>query len=520
MRDDQKRVIELLDSATPKENLRKWKHGYIPEHYRRISIGMAEAVRLACVGYASLNAHFGTTPYFTQSVIAGACITRAYENIHICTTSRYGKSWLMGQLALELAFGGDDCFIAGGSAKTANIIMKETHKHVQTMAPEMKHDILNPPDKLARMRTSTSKNRLAFAHGGAVEPLSLGSSFTGDTHSNNQAIGEGGHTILDEADLAKPNEVAELGRRQFDSDGDEKLIGIQISNPHDGGMFWDSLTADEVPDNTLLIWMDVRTAFEEGRIKSKDQVMSSDFFKVSSTCTRYLLCEMEDYNVKKFFPPPEIELEAPQSDFKTYLGIDSAYTGKDGLRAVIGYIKPTGVFVGYKCIKIDTSDWVLGETSYEIIDELTRIALRYNICGMAVDVGWGVWLAEGLAKNGLKYGFNVYDIHFGSAPTPERKKREHYTALYATNKRTEMHMDLAELMENKKATFTESMAELLKDQLKSVKRVKKERNKIAIIPKDEIKQSLGKSPDELDATILCLHALILDNLNPEVYVYQ
>ena len=79
--------------------------------------------------------------------------------------------------------------------------------------------------------------------------------------------------------------------------------------------------------------------------------------------------------------------------------------------------------------------------------------------------------------------------------------------LNAFNKRAEMHLDLQDLIETKTVSFTSEAYEAVKDILPFVTRERKSNNKIKINEKSEIKAQIGRSPDELDAVLLSIHAM-------------
>lgn len=518
MTDIQKRVIKLIDSSESKENLRPWVNGYIPKNYKRLSISMDEAIRLAKDGAAHAMAYFGTRLYFTQSLLIGA-VQNGYKNFAVVTPSQYGKSWLCGQIALMRANELHQVHVAGATANTTEIIMGKVIGHIQTADNEIKQKLLESSDKIEKLQTAMSKRKLAFKGGGSIESVTLG-----DTYNNplkgNASIGRGGDYIVDEASLISDDAYAEMGRREFANEGGEKYLSFEISNPHQSGRFMDKLTTSEVPADTLIVWMDVRTAFEEGRIKSKEQVIDSDFFKHSSTCRRYFLCELEDYSESSLFSKPVVDDSDLPDDCIFFLGVDSAHKGKDGIEAFLSAIDSTGKIRLEEHYPIDKGDeWIDGVTSVNIINQIMRIIRAYDVKVVCVDIGQGIWLVEGLSQRADT--FVVKGVNFGAGTTKARQEANHFAAVWGFNKRAEMHLDLQDLIEHQSITFTTDIAELLKDQMGAVKGLRKAaKGKTAIIPKDEIKAILGKSPDELDAALLSIHAVILYMMNDSILLYQ
>lgn len=517
MNETQKRVVQLLESAEPKENLKRWATGKIPKHYKRLSISMDEAKRLACFGATKSIGAFGTKLYFTQSLLMGAALSGTYKKIIAVTPSQYGKSWTCGQIALLLANNGEQAYVAGAESNTTEIIMGKVIDHIQYAHADIQTKLLESADKIERLQTSVSKRKLTFKGGGSIEALSLG-----DTYSNplkgNKAIGRGGNFILDEASLVSDDAYAEMGRREFANEDGESYISFEISNPHNPGRFFDKLTAEVIPKDTLVVWMDARTAYEEGRIKSIEQVTESEFFQNKSTCRRYFLCELEDYTESSLFSEPQTNDDEPQSDWSYYLGVDSAYKGKDNIEAVLSATDHDGMIRVLDHVTINKQNWVDGVTSAEIIQALMKIVNAYHVKQVCVDVGYGVYLVEGLAQRASS--FSVRGINFGSGTTEFRKKAKHYSAVYGSNKRAEMHLDLADLIENKQVLFSGEMKELLKDEMNAVQAVRKPNGKTAIIAKDEIKTIIGHSPDKLDATLLSIHACLLHSMTEATLLYQ
>ncbi|WP_430622018.1 hypothetical protein [Enterococcus sp. DIV0800] len=515
--DIQKRVIQLLDNATPRSQLVKWGVGRIPEHYKRLSIPMNEAIKLAVLGAKDAKGYFGTDLFFTQALLYGAVISGKYKTFIVVTPSQYGKSWLCGQIAIRLADDKRQMYVAGGNSNTTDIIMSKVIGHIQTVDPSVKSKMLETADKIERLQTAMSKRKLAFKGGGSIESISLGEAFN-DPKQGNAAIGRGGDYIIDEASMISDDVYAELGRREFANVTGEKYISFEISNPHNPGRFFDKLTSEHVPDDCLIVWMDARTAYEEGRIVSKEQVTESTFFANKSTCKRYLLCELEDYSEDSLFGMPEIDDSEPGDGCEFFLGVDSAYKGKDGIEAFLSCIDEKGKIRLLDHVTIEKNEWIDGVTSQQIIAKLMRMITAYQVKEVCVDVGYGVYIVEGLAQRASN--FIVKGINFGEGTTDFRKKANHYTAVYGTNKRAEMHLDLQDLIDHGQVSMTSEVFELLREQMSAVQAIRRGNAKTGIIPKDEIKMMIGKSPDELDAALLSIHAALLYTMTSGILLYQ
>lgn len=525
MNESQEKVIKLLKRETPKDKLRPWVKGYIPNHFKRLSIDMDEAEELAAIGCAESIAYFGVPLYFTQSVIVGAAVSRKYKHIIVVTPSQYGKSFLLGETAIMLANKNEPVYVAGADTSTTEIIMNKVKDHIQTADESIKSRLIETRDKIERLQTALSKRKLAFKGGGLIEALSLGETFS-DSKKGNTAIGRGGNFFIDEASMVSDDTYAELGRSEFATDDGRSYLRIEISNPHNPGRFFDALTDPDPPEGTLIIWIDTLTALEEGRVKSKEQILNSTFFKNKSTCTRYLLCELEDYSEESMFPRPATTSEAPNERDPWYMGVDSAYKGKDEIELMLGqFNSQKGLIYHYHTvikpeiyIPQGETEWIDGVSDLLIIDYVAKIANSYGVRSMCVDIGFGIWLVAGLIR--ACPNTKVLGINFGSGTTKVRKDAKHFSAVYGDNKRAEMHLDMQDLMEERNVFFTESIADKLTDQLSAVQCIRKPNGKTAIIPKKEIRKILGRSPDTLDTALLVVHACILDTLGEVIQIYE
>lgn len=515
----QEEVVRLLKNATPKYKLNKWTRGYIPRHYKRINISMKEAFRLAKIGATEALTYFQVNLHFTQALIFGAVI-EDYDTIYAITTSQYGKSWTLGMIAIYRAFKGHQVRIAAATGETATIIMTKVIGHLQNADESIQSAVLDSGNKIEKLQTSTSKSKISFKGGGCVEIVTLGGNSV-DPKKNNNAIGKGGDYIIDEAAQVTEDAYAEIGRREFSSVDGSKELEIAISNPHKRGEFYDSMTNDKYPEGTLVVWMDVRTAYEEDRMKSASQILNSHFYKNRSTCQRYLVCELEEFSDESMFKT--MTLDDEKQDFKQrkryFLGIDSAYTGKDGIDIALCSQDRYGSAKIEAIYNFKEGVWVQGETSVKIINKIIKIIELFSIKYVCVDVGFGTWLTEGLSKRANKLGFVLEGVNFQGGPTKSRVKARHYSAVYAFNLRAEMYLDFQQLMDSKKLTVTTEVGKRLRPELLATRTIEKNNKKIAIIPKEEIKQRLGHSPDALDSSVLSVRALLMYNLSSEILAY-
>lgn len=492
------RLKRLLTDA--KKNSGPWIRGSTPEHYKRISVDMAEADRLAVIGATELLAAYNMIPYFSQAVIAGAALSGDYDTLVIVTPSQYGKSYLLARIALLLAYNGHAVSVAGSTTPTTDIILGYTRKAVQTADAEIKAALIGETArKIDKLDASLSKSRIGFAQGGYVEALTLGDSYNDISH--NKAVGRGTDYIVDEAALASDKALQELGRRDLASTDGKKHLLIMVSNPHKPGAFYDRLTGN-ADDRTLILWMDALTAAQEGRWTA-NELLSSDFAKNEDTRTRYLMCELPQAG-RSMFGPLTIAEKAAGAPQKHFLGVDAAYKGKDSICLCDAVRTPQGLHIE-SVVKLDKRNWIDGKTDKDIIREVIAVYKGVDASMVCVDIGQGIWLVQGLAGK-----VNVRGINFGAGADKERVRARHYAATNAVNMRAEMHLDLQSLIECGKITFSQKVYDAISDCLPYIKAERKPNGKLQVMPKEELKAIIGRSPDELDAVLLAIHAAILD----------
>ncbi len=515
----QERVIQLLNRATPKENLKKWVRGYIPDHYKRLSISIDEAVELAKTGQTEAKVFFGDDLFFTQAVLFGAVASGRYKTTIVVTSSQYGKSWLCGQIAIWLADKGKEVHVAGGNDAATDIIMNKVIGHLQHVHPSVQDKLVGDASKIGKLQTATSKEKIAMKGGGSIDKVSLGATInSSNSKLYNKAVGRGGVYIVDEAGLIPDNNYAEMGRREFSSvDGESELM-FQISNPHQKGTFYDKLVSDNVPDGTLIVWMDIRTAYEEGRVRSIEQVENSDFFKNNSTCQRYLLCELASDNDSSMFPDMPVDDGPIKRGSKYYFGIDAAYKGKDKIKLSVIALERSGNIRVLAVENINKGkQWIMGQTSKFIINQIMDAAKKIRPRYISVDIGFGAYIAENIAGKG---NFRVEGVNFGAGTSKTRAKKRHFAAVYGDNMRSEMHLDLQDLIQTGRISCTSDVKKLIKEEMDAVTTITRTNGKIGIISKDQIKAIIGHSPDSLDSVLLGVHSAIADTLTDAFGIYS
>lgn len=487
------------------DDCKKWVgRGKIPKHYKRLTCSMDEAMRLAKIGFVEIAKYYGDSVYFTQALIAGAVFSGDYDKITVVSPSAYGKSWLFGRIGNIMAFRGDPTYVVAATQDSTKMIMGHVASSIQTIAPEVQNALLNKKSQLERLTTSVSKQKIAFANGGFIEPITTGDTYD-ENISQNKVVGKPGNYLIDEAALISEQSFAELGRAEFARVDGRNYIRAMISNPHQPGFFYSELTKpdEEVSKREIIIWMDALTAVEEERL-TREKVFYGTFAKHRSTLRRYLLCVLDDDGTGMFTPPTIIDEPYEFDDTQYFLGIDSAYKGKDNIEIAVVGCGGGHIWVE-DIVEIKKKNWIDGKTPKDIIATAAREARSVNASNICVDVGWGVWLTMGLEDKNLP----VMGINFASQPTRERVKAKNYAATNAANMRAEMHLDFQDLCESGHLEITKKAWEKIGEVLPYIISERKASGKIQIRPKAEIKAIIGKSPDEFDAVLLALHALIL-----------
>ena len=493
------RLRALLKGAD-KYKGKPWILGQIPEHYKRCTASQSEMIELALIGQEKIFEEFGNTLYFTQAAIAGAILSDRYDEIVIITPSQYGKSWLLSRVAMINAARGRGNYIAGANDDTTRIIMDKLIGALKECSEDLKAEMLTEGvDRLEKLGQTLSKKNIAMRNGGFVTPITLGASFGGLTY--NKAVGRSADFFVDEAALVPTENFTELGRREFSHVDGEVDKMVMISNPHQPGYFYDHLTQENPSERTFILWMDARTAVEEKRW-TIDRVLKSEFAEHTDTRIRYLLCELPQTGTGMF---GEVKVKKePSGNRLHFLGVDAAYKGKDNIEVCHLSVGRGGMYA-HEIATIQKKEWIDGVTSSDIISTVGRLFKLTGSLYGCIDIGYGVWLVEGLAHA----GFNVQGINFAAKPTPAREKAKHYAAVNAANKRAEMHLDLQDLIDKGQFACSEEVYEQIRGAMPFITCERKPNGRFQIIKKDEVKAIIGKSPDELDSLLLAIQAAIL-----------
>ena len=431
-----------------------------------------------------------------------------YDKITAVTPFQYGKSFTMGHAALLMARKGENVYVGGNTSDIASIIMTNTYAAVRNASQELKSELVGDAlKKVDRVGASLSRDNIAFSRGGSVQAVTLGGTFEDVFH--NKAIGRGGDYILDEAALIPDAVYRETLRSEFNRTDGKKSVTVAISNPHNPGWFYNDLIDEHMSDRSLVIWMDALTAVQEGRW-SKSHILNSEAAKHTGDIEKYLLCELESSGSGMY--PEAIVKESSGSIH--FFGVDAAYKGKDKIMicdAVLGETLHINEIAA-----LEKTDWIDGVTSNQICDDIARVYHRYESAMVCVDVGFGVWLTEGLAHRGV----NVKGINFGSGATPERVRARHYAATNAYNMRAEMHIDVQDLMDSGKLTFSPQAYSKVKETIPHITSERMANGKIRVRPKLEIKHAIGHSPDAWDSVVLAVHAWVIYQGNASEFITE
>lgn len=501
------------------DDCKQWVQGKIPKHFKRITVDQDKMMDLAILGQSKLGSLYGTNEdplklYFCQALLAGAVLSGEFDNITVCTPSQYGKSYLIGHIALALAYRGEKVYTAGATAKVTDVIMEQTVRAVAESHPDVQAALAKSnKTSIERLTTSLSRNKIGFPPegkklGGFVDSITLGDTYSDKSKSG--AVGRTGIMFVDEAALCSEEALAETGRRQFAKIDGTSYPRIMISNPHRVGVFYDYLTGDVGPRDFVL-WIDALTAMEEERF-NYDQIVNSDNAKYRPLMKSYLLCELDEDGLDTFAEP--VVIDDVDEDVTYYLGVDAAYKGKDSISICLGSVGDVIKVEDIYDLNVVGDQWVDGVTSKKIIDDISRLVGVYHIQRVCVDIGYGVWLKEGLAQRGVA----VTGVNFGEGATKELVKAGVYAAKMAANKRAEMHLHLQSLMDDRSIEWTPKAWDMVRDILPHVKMEMKTTGKIQVVPKNAIKAVIGRSPDELDACLLMIQAVMMDGFKHKEYI--
>lgn len=524
------RLIMKMSEVHPKNELMPWLKGYIPhpDSYVRNSIPMEKRIYYAQLGYTEFMAEMNIELNFDQALAVGALISGDYHTGYMIEPPRFGKSFIMGALANYLAMHSYSVsIVASKSGRTAKV-MEHARKHLRGANSDMKNMLvedtrasISKADKLlGASETAYSRTRIVFKNGNKIDTKSTGDTFS--SMDSDENIGEGSHVLIDEMDFISERALTELGRREFERDDGESLVLFGISNPRFLNHFYESVTNPNLKKDEFVIWGNIVTSMESDSIKmTAEEVLASDFARTEESIRINLLCEYDE-NSSAFFNAPMIV--APRHEIQTLsnttisaLGIDSAYKGSDGITISLsmydtqieGKVRVTDT------INLRPDEWSDARSTRDIVDGIEQVCNRFNVQTIAIDIGQGSHLIVEMMNRPSLNHITIYPIDFGGRPTPEKVATGVDTARMARNKRAEMHLVLRQLMQENQVVFADEIKETLLTQMRAVQTKNKDLEKVTLIGKDVMRQVLKRSPDDLDAVVLAVHALELYILGVE-----
>lgn len=495
--------------------------GKIPplESYLKLSCDSnAERLTLAKIGAVMAEKVVpGQKLYFDQAVLIGAIVSRnpKYRSIMMVCPTRFGKSMLTGLAAIaSAAIMQKEVRIGGATRDKADIVMEKIIGFMPKTAIDIQEGmVIGDSDaavnkKIARLSTQTSREALAWKTGGSIKMFTLSESSKNSSVAGAGAIGVGGDImILDETELIS-NSNYYTARRFLVESQNTKLI--ELGNPMVLGHFKD-VYDDE---STFVLHICDITTILEGRMTRKDM----DLTLIPKHTPEYRGF------IQTLFPPPEqgdgffstlpkIISEAPQKPHTTisFMGIDSAYKGADGLVVTIINLchstdgESTWVELEYQeDLKTRHPKWG-PDTTMQIALDILTLANKYNVVSCCIDIAFGIHVYEMIKQ--IEPDFNIEPVNFGNKPT-ESRKEVFYSATWAYNLRAEMHLDVKELCENNFLFINNPYFDELIREMREI-RLENELGKIKVENKSKIKQRLGSSPDHLDSLCLAVRAFVM-----------
>ena len=518
-----------------------WIVGKVPDlcDYRKLSVdNMDEAMKLAALGaklarmICPMYKGKPMATYFTQSLAIGASLIdrktaqklglnyEKYRSVLCILPSRAGKSFLQAICCIAQAGANNiEVNIGAATMPKAQIIQKKivellpfaNKKILDGLIVEANKDNDDAKyAKIERMSTQVSKESLKWKGGGSIGLFSTNESQKNTDVAAAGAIGIGGtYVCLDEIQIMSPVGFRTASRFMVENPDTKRFcVGNPMINGHFKELYEDPGTfvihANEI---TLLI----EQRFTRKGIELTGIPPYSDEYRYyvmtefpnAETGTRFFSTLPTIYDEGKFGDPAQ----------KWYfLGIDSAYKGGDGLViSLLSYNKSVekSWFVLEEQIDLKKKhpNWTKDTTMLIALDIL-KMYEKYNIILGCLDIGFGIHIYEQV-KN-LAPDVPLEPINYASKPTEWRKDND-YNAKYASNMRAELHLDMRDVCSNELFYVAPSLYD---DLIKEMREVGQSpaKEKIQIEPKKNIKQRLGKSPDNLDSACLALHACVISGI--------
>lgn len=285
---------------------------------------------------------------------------------------------------------------------------------------------------------------------------------------------------------------------------------VELGNPLTLGHFKD--VYDD--DSTFVVHMNDVTSILEGRMSRKDFELTL-IPKHTQEYKSFIQCEFPspEQGDGFFSTMPKSFLDLPDGKTCTkisFMGIDSAYKGADGLVVTIINL----------CRAEDGTAWVElayqedlkerhprwgAETTMQIALDILTLAHKYNVIGACIDIAFGIHVFEMIQR--IEDDFPIEPVNFGNKPT-ESRKEIFYSATWAYNLRAEMHLDVKELCENNFLYIDNKYFDQMIREMREI-RLENELGKIKVENKSKIKSRLGASPDHLDSLCLAVRAMVM-----------
>lgn len=182
-----------------------------------------------------------------------------------------------------------------------------------------------------------------------------------------------------------------------------------------------------------------------------------------------------------------------------FIGIDAATRGKDSTIACAVAFNDFSSRI--KLLGFETFDdiWVDGYTSQKVGADITNFALSINANAVYIDPMQGQHIIDYLIVNAPE--LITKSVNFGSAISDRAKGK----ASLAINRRAEMYVNVSDQLKSRRIVSYCDHSELER-QLDATE-FEVDAKKIKVIPKDIIKQRIGKSPDEADSFVLAVQAV-------------
>lgn len=173
-----------------------------------------------------------------------------------------------------------------------------------------------------------------------------------------------------------------------------------------------------------------------------------------------------------------------QSNTPYFYGMDFAAMGRDCTSRCV--INKTGI------IALDTANHMDTNSQLQYLEESF---MQYNWSSGCLDLtgGYGNGVYD-MIKHNPKY--TVRGITFGEKPSNEMYK----------NIRSEMYLELAKLIKDGFYIDKQKYPKLV-EELRNTQCYIDEKGKFRIIPKEDIKKNIGRSPDSADALALAVYAM-------------